>query len=139
MDHAHRHRDQQCRIGVLPYDVHSVRVADVEPAAGDLGEELVVVVDGELAVEDLAADVELGTVDEGDAVVVAEQGQTLALDGRERVASRSMIIVSRSASIFWWMSMRTRPWMSFSSKVSRRRMALPSTRKTLLPWSSSIQ
>ena len=51
MDHAHRDRDQQCRIGVLPYDVDSVGVADVEPAAGDLGEELVVVVDGELAVE----------------------------------------------------------------------------------------
>ena len=34
-----------------------------------------------------------------------------------------MIIVSRRANIFWWMSMRTRPRVSFSSKVSRSRIA----------------
>jgi hypothetical protein len=53
--------------------------------------------------------------------------------------SRSMSIVSRRLSSFCRISTRIRPCASFSSKVSRTRMALPSTRKTLRPSVSSIQ
>src|SRR4051812_40728201 len=86
MDHAHRHRDEQCRVGVLPYDVHTVRLPDVQPPAGDHREQLTVVLDGELAVQDLAADVQLRAVHQGHPAVVAQEGQPLALDPGERLA-----------------------------------------------------
>lgn len=71
--------------------------------------------------------------------MVAQQENRLCLMVARGSPSRSMTIVSRRASIFLWMSMSTRPCVSFNSNVSLMRMALPSTRNTLLPFWSSIQ
>jgi len=51
----------------------------------------------------------------------------------------SMSIVSRIANSFLRMRARRSPDASLSSKVSRRLSALPSTKKTRSPFSSSIQ
>jgi hypothetical protein len=51
----------------------------------------------------------------------------------------SISIVSRIANSFLRMSARSWPEASRSSKVSRRLSALPSTKKTRFPFSSSIQ
>ena len=53
--------------------------------------------------------------------------------------SRSIAILSRTLSLRSWILATSLPFASSSTNVSRMRIALPSTRKTRSPSSSSIQ
>jgi hypothetical protein len=99
------------RVVLARPDLHSVGVPDTEPLPGDPPHQSPVTGELPVLVREVAGGLKPRPVSERDLV----------------------------ANSFLRMSARMSPEASLSSKVSRRLSALPSTKKTRFPFSSSIQ